>query len=47
MGESIVTDSVTISELADLDQLVEDLQEGTVLSIRIEEVMTLAEKEGE
>lgn len=47
MGESIVTDSVTISELADLDQLVEDLKEGTVLSIRIEEVMTLAEKEGE
>lgn len=47
MGESIVTDSVTISELAYLDQLVEDLQEGTVLSIRIEEVMTLAEKEGE
>lgn len=47
MGASIVTDSVTISELADLDQLVEDLQEGTVLSIRIEEVMVLAEKEGE
>lgn len=47
MGASIVTDSVTISELADLDQLVEDLQGGTVLSIRIEEVMVLAEKEGE
>ncbi|MGI6737022.1 MAG: hypothetical protein ACOX41_06910 [Anaerovoracaceae bacterium] len=38
-------DTIAISEMEELRKLVNDLEDGTVISIRIEEVMILAEEE--
>ena len=43
--ETSTADTIAISEMEELRKLVNDLEDGTVISIRIEEVMILAEEE--
>lgn len=43
--ETSTADTAVISKMEELRKLVNDLEDGTVISIRIEEVMILAEKE--
>ncbi|SDF58503.1 hypothetical protein [Eubacterium pyruvativorans] len=43
--ETDTADIAVISKMEELRELVNDLEDGTVISIRIEEVMILAEEE--
>lgn len=43
--ETDTADIAVISKMEELRKLVNDLEDGTVISIRIEEVMILAEEE--
>lgn len=43
--ETDTADTAVISKMEELRKLVNDLEDGTVISIRIEEVMILAEEE--
>lgn len=43
--ETDTEDTAVISKMEELRELVNDLEDGTVISIRIEEVMILAEEE--
>lgn len=43
--ETNTADTAVISKMGELRELVNDLEDGTVISIRIEEVMALAEEE--
>lgn len=43
--ETNTTDTIFISEMEELRKLVNDIEDGTVLSVRIREVMILAEEE--
>lgn len=45
MRDTNTTDTAVISKMEELRELVNDLEDGTVISIRIEEVMILAEEE--
>ena len=43
--ETDTADTAVISKMEELRKLVNDLEDGTLISIRIEEVMILAEEE--
>lgn len=45
MKDTNTADTGVISKMEELRKLVNDLEDGTVISIRIEEVMILAEEE--
>ena len=45
MKDTNTADTAVISKMEELRKLVNDLEDGTVISIRIEEVMILAEEE--
>lgn len=45
MKDTNTADTAVISKMEELRELVNDLEDGTVISIRIEEVMILAEEE--
>lgn len=45
MKDTNTADAAVISKMEELRKLVNDLEDGTVISIRIEEVMILAEEE--
>lgn len=45
MKDTNTADTTVISKMEELRKLVNDLEDGTVISIRIEEVMILAEEE--
>ena len=45
MKDTNTADTAVISKMKELRELVNDLEDGTVISIRIEEVMILAEEE--
>ncbi|WP_158024470.1 hypothetical protein [Hornefia porci] len=45
MKDTNTADTAVINKMEELRKLVNDLEDGTVISIRIEEVMILAEEE--
>ena len=45
MKDTNMADTAVISKMEERRELVNDLEDGTVISIRIEEVMILAEEE--
>ena len=45
MKDTNTADNAVISKMEELRKLVNDLEDGTLISIRIEEVMILAEEE--